>query len=376
MPTRSIALETPKGEGVQGSARLARVECGTMTAKLMRNLVAVLALLVSVACLQAQVKSNQLQAYFIDVEGGQSTLFVTPSGRSLLIDTGWPDNNGRDAERIVAAAKLAGISKIDYVLITHFHTDHVGGVPQLAKLIPIGTFIDHGPNRELTDEVNGNFDAYKKTLTGGTYQHIVAKPGDTLPIQGIDVRVISADGQLIDKPLAGAGQPNSYCAASETRPDDQTENSRSLGTLITFGKLRILDLGDLTWDKERQLMCPINKLGKIDILVVSHHGWNQSSSPALIDAIQANVAIMDNGEKKGGSTPVLDTIRKAPGLVALWQLHFSDEGGAEHNTSAAYIANLSGSTDNGNYLKLSASPDGNFAVFNSRTQESKSYSAK
>jgi beta-lactamase superfamily II metal-dependent hydrolase len=342
----------------------------------MRNFAAVLVLLVSAACLQGQAKSNSLQAYFIDVEGGQSTLFVTSSGQSLLVDTGWPDNNGRDADRIVAAAKLAGVSKIDYVLITHFHTDHVGGVPQLAKLIPIGTFIDHGPNRELTDEVNGNFDAYEKTLASGTYKHIVAKPGETLPIQGIDVHVISADGQLIDKPLPGAGQPNSYCAASETRPADQTENSRSLGVLITFGKLRILDLGDLTWDKERLLMCPVNKLGKIDILVVSHHGWSQSSSPALIDAIHAKVAIMDNGEKKGGSTPILDTIRKAPGLQTLWQLHFSAEGGAEHNTAAEYIANLSGGVDQGNYLKLTASPDGDFSVFNPRTQQSKSYSVK
>jgi competence protein ComEC len=351
-------------------------ECGTMAAKHMRTFIAVLVLIVSAASLQAQAKPKQLQAYFIDVEGGQSTLFVTPTGQSLLIDTGWPGRDGRDADRIVAAAKLAGISKIDYVLITHFHDDHVGGVPQLAQRIPIGAFIDHGPNRELTDDVNGNFAAYQKTLASGPYKRIIAKPGDVLPIEGMKVQVISADGLLIDRPLPGAGQPNPYCATSETRPADQTENARSLGTLITFGKLRILDLGDLTWDKEMQLMCPVNKLGKIDILVVSHHGWNQSSSPALVDAIRAKVAIMDNGEKKGGSTPVLDTVRKAPGLETLWQLHFSDEGGVEHNADAEYIANLSGSEDKGNYLKLTASPYGDFAVFNPRTQQSKSYPAK
>jgi len=347
-----------------------------MAAKRMRRLFAVLALALSAAGLQAQPQSKELQAYFIDVEGGQSTLFVAPSGQSLLIDTGWPGNDNRDADRIVAAAKLAGIAKIDYVLLTHYHTDHAGGVPQLAKLIPIGTFIDHGPNREPTDEVNGNFNAYQKTLASGGYRHIVAKPGDLLPVSGIKAEVVSADGQLIGKPLPGAGQPNPYCAATENFPADQTENSRSLGVLITFGNLRILDLGDLTRDKERQLMCPVNKLGKIDILVVPHHGWSQSSSPAMIDAIQARVAIMDNGEKKGGSTPVLDTIRKAPGLETLWQLHFSDEGGAEHNTPAEYIANLSGEADKGNYLKLTVGPTGNFAVFNPRTQETKSYSAK
>jgi len=336
----------------------------------------VVALIFSAISLHAQTHPKQLQVYFIDVEGGQATLFVTPAGQSLLIDTGWADNNGRDADRIAATAKSAGISKIDYVLITHFHDDHVGGVPQLVQRIPVGAFIDHGANRELTPDVDGNFDAYQKTLTSGAYKRIIAKPGDILPIVGMKVQVISADGELIDQPLPGAGQPNQYCKTSEIRPADQTENARSLGVLITLGKLKILDLGDLTWDKEMQLMCPLNKLGKIDILVVSHHGWNQSSSPALIDAIQARVAIMDNGEKKGGSTPVLDTIRKAPSLETLWQLHFSDEGGADHNTANEYIANLSGTEDKGNYLKLTASPDGQFAVFNSRTQESKSYSAK
>jgi len=336
----------------------------------------IIALLLIALSSHAQNQKKDLQAYFIDVEGGQSTLFVTPAGQSLLIDTGWADNNGRDADRIAAAAKSAGLSKIDYVLITHFHDDHVGGVPQLVQRIPVGAFLDHGPNRELTDDVNGNFAAYQKTLASGPYKRIIPKPGDILPIVGMKVQVISADGELIDKPLPGAGQPNEYCKTSEIRPTDQTENARSLGVLITLGKLRILDLGDLTWDKERQLMCPDNKLGKIDILIVSHHGWNQSSSPALIDAIQARVAIMDNGEKKGGSTPVLDTIRKAPGLETLWQLHFSDEGGVDHNTAADYIANLSGTEDKGNYLKLTASPIGNFAVYNSRTQENKTYSAK
>jgi competence protein ComEC len=342
----------------------------------MRKFTAVLALLLTAAIVQAEAKSNQLQVYFIDVEGGQSTLFITPAGKSLLIDTGWSGNNGRDADRIATTAKSAGLTKIDYVLITHYHVDHVGGVPQLLQRIPVGVFFDHGENRELTPQVTGDYNNYKQALASAHVSRVAAKPGDVLPIQGMHVQVISSDGNLIDTPLPGAGQPNPYCAASETRPADQTENARSLGTLVTFDKLRILDLGDLTWDKEMQLMCPNNKLGHVDILVVSHHGWMQSSSPALVDAIQARVAIMDNGEKKGGSTPVLDTVRKAPGLETLWQLHFSDEGGAEHNTAEEYIANLSGGADAGNYLKLTASPGGSFTVLNSRTGQSKSYAAK
>jgi beta-lactamase superfamily II metal-dependent hydrolase len=342
----------------------------------MRNFATLLILILASAVSRAQPKAGQLQIYFIDVEGGQSTLFVTPAGKSLLIDTGWSGNNGRDADRIVAAAKSAGVTKIDYAIVTHYHVDHVGGVPQLLQRIPVGEFFDHGENRELTAQVTKDYDNYKAALAAAHVSRVTAKPGETLPIEGLKVQVISADGNLIAKPLPGAGQPNPYCAKSEVRPADQTENARSLGTLITFGKLRILDLGDLTWDKEMQLMCPDNKLGHVDILVVSHHGWYQSSSPALIDAIGARVAIMDNGEKKGGSTPTLETIRKAPGLETLWQLHYSDEGGAEHNTAEEYIANLSGGTDKGNYLKLTARPTGSFAVFNPRTNQTKTYAAK
>jgi competence protein ComEC len=318
---------------------------------------------------------KSLHIYFVDVEGGQSTLFVTPEGQSLLIDTGWPGNDGRDADRIVAAAKKAGISKIDYVLITHFHDDHVGGVPQLAARIPIGTFIDHGENRETADAVTvKGWQAYQAVLATGKYRHISAKPGDVLPVKGMRATVISSDGALIEKPLPGAGQDNPYCKDAEQFPADTTENLRSLGTFINFGKLRILDLGDLTHDKETQLVCPTNKIGKIDIYIVSHHGWSQSSSPAFVYGLAPRVAIMDNGAKKGGTPSVLDIIRKSPGLEDLWQLHFSEEGGAAHNVAAEFIANPEG-PDAANDLELTAHPDGSFEVFNSRTQKSKQYPA-
>lgn len=320
--------------------------------------------------------TSPMKIYFVDVEGGQATLFVTANKQSLLIDTGWDGRNGRDADRIVAAAKSAGLNRIDYVLFTHFHEDHVGGAPQLAARIPVGTFIDHGPNREATDKPTVRvYEDYQKLLATGKYKHLVVKAGDKLPIPGMDVTVISADGELIAKPLPGAGAQNEFCKVSAPRPADQTENARSLGTLITVGKAKILDLGDLTWDKEMQLMCPVNKLGKVDVLIVSHHGWNQSSSPALVHAIHPRVAIMDNGETKGGSTPVLDTVRSAPGLEALWQLHYSAEGGDAHNTGAEYIANLKG-TDAANDLELTFDGTGGFDVTNGRTKMTKHYAAK
>jgi competence protein ComEC len=341
------------------------------------DLIAVVSLTGCIAAVaQGGASTGKLKVYFIDVEGGQSTLFVTPEGQSLLVDTGWPGNNGRDADRIVAAAKKAGLSKIDYVLITHYHVDHAGGIPQLLDRIPVGTFIDHGPNREMDKGITEkDYAVYQQILATGKYKEIQPKPGDVLPIKGITATVVSQDGNLIDKPLPGGGEPNQYCKTSEVRPADQTENSRSLGIEINFGKLKLLDLGDLTWDKEMQLMCPNNRLGHIDILVVSHHGWNQSSSPALIDAIHPRVAIMDNGAKKGGSIEPLKLIKSAPGLETLWQLHYSEEGGPANNTAAEYIANPQG-PDAGHYLELSASKDGAFEVTNPRTGATKHYAAK
>lgn len=342
----------------------------------LRSSVVMIAVLAVGVFALAQSKTDKLRIYFIDVEGGQSTLFVTPAGESLLVDTGWPENNGRDADRIVAAAKKAGLSKIDYVLITHYHADHAGGIPQLVARIPVGTFLDHGPNTEFDKGITEkDYALYQAELAKGKSKVIHETPGNVLPIKGMTATVISSDGKLIDKPLPGAGEANSYCNGAAVPAADQTENSHSLGIEINFGKLKLLDLGDLTRDKERELVCPVNKLGHVDVYIVSHHGWEQSSSPVFVDALHARVAIMDNGAKKGGSTPVLQTIKSAPGLETLWQIHFSDEGGPANNTAAEFIANPQG-TDAGNGLELVAGKDGSFDVINARTHVTKHYVTK
>ena len=315
-----------------------------------------------------------LQIYFVDVEGGQATLFVTPAGQSLLIDTGWPGHDGRDADRILAAAGKAGIRKIDFVLLTHYHQDHAGGITQLATKIPIGAVIDHGENREHTEDTEQVWRDYQRVLAKGNVKRIIAKPGDSLPLREIQAKVVSSDGAVVKKPLPGTGASNTACKSPGPYPADKTENLRSLGTMITFGKVRILDLGDLTSDKEMELMCPANRLGHVDIYIVSHHGWIQSGSPALVHGIAPRVAIMDNGETKGGSASAWDIIKKSPGLEDLWQLHFSKEGGTEHNVADSFIANLAG-PDAGNYLKVTAWKDGSFEVFNSRTKTGKHYAA-
>jgi competence protein ComEC len=322
-----------------------------------------------IAC--ATAAANDLTVFLIDVEGGQSTLFVTPSGQSVLIDTGFPGNNGRDANRIAAAAKDAGVKQIDYLLITHYHGDHVGGVPAIAARLPIRNFVDHGETVEHTPAGQQLYDDYLKEAAKGN--HIVVKPGDKLPIPGLDWMIVSAAGKVIAQALPGAGKANPFCDSFKPKDPDPTENAQSTGSRIVYGKFRAVDLGDLTWNKEHDLMCPNNKVGEVDVYIVSHHGQDISGSAALVHALHPKVAIMDNGEKKGGTVEAWDTIHASPGLMDIWQLHFSAAGGEAHNTGEKMIANMTTSADAGNYLKLTAHADGHFEVTNPRTGYSKKY---
>jgi competence protein ComEC len=323
-----------------------------------------------------------LDVYFIDVEGGQSTLFVTPAGQSLLVDTGWA--GGRDADRIVDVAKQAGITQIDYLVTTHYHGDHVGGVVELAAKIPIKTFVDHGPSAEETRNVPQAYAAYLTVREKG--QHILAKLGEHLPVKGADFEVVSAAAETINKSLPGAGAANPLCA--EFQPKDEVkdpliagENKQSVGMVISLGKFRMVDFGDLTWNKEHDLACPNNLVGTIDLYIVSHHGQDISSLPMLVHAMHPRVAVMDNGAKKGGAVATFETLKKSPGLEDLWQLHYAVDAG-DHNAPEQFIANLgkggtlqTGVPDEGAvyYIKVAAQADGGFTVTNSRNQNRKEY---
>ncbi|HKS94746.1 MAG TPA: MBL fold metallo-hydrolase [Terriglobia bacterium] len=336
----------------------------------MRHTLLTLAFLfASLAAMPARA-AGTLNIYFIDVEGGQATLMVTPGGESLLIDTGWPDANGRDADRIVTAAKAVGVKQIDYLVITHYHLDHVGGVPQLAERLPVRRFVDHGASVETDPESKKLFEDYVRVRVRG--QHILARPGEDILLKGLDVEILTAAGRVITQPLPGAGEKNPRCDSTPPREVDHSENAQSVGLLVRFGKFRFIDLGDLTWNKELELFCPVNKVGAVDVYLSSHHGLAESGSPAMVDALHPRVAIMNNGAKKGGEVEAWQTIHNSPGLEDLWQLHYAIAGGPEHNVSEQFIANPQEQCK-GYAIKLSANPDGSFTVTNTRTGYSKSY---
>jgi len=331
-------------------------------------------LIAFLAFLSAPLRAaSTLDVYFIDVEGGQATLFVTPSGRSMLVDTGWPGANGRDADRIASVAKAAGVTRIDYLVITHYHMDHVGGVPQLAERIPIGTYVDHGHSVEAGKEADDLFHAYAQVRDRAS--HLIVRAGDKIPIDDIAVRVVASTGQAIQRPLLGAGEPNPICASTKPREVDPSENAQSIGMLITYGKFRMVDFGDLTWNKELGLVCPNNKLGTVDVYLSTHHGLDESNAPAIVHALKPRVAITNNGADKGGSDEAMHTIRTSPGIEGVWQLHYAHNAAKENNASEPFIVNVDQDAKV-SWIKLSAEADGGFTVTNSRNNMSKTYAPR
>ncbi len=333
-----------------------------------------------------------LDIYVIDVEGGEATLFVAPSGESMLVDAGWPAFEGRDADRIVSAASDAGVSQIDYLLVTHFHRDHMGGALQLAERLPIRHFVDRGAGSGLSGGGREAFDAYATLRTTG--RHLPVKPGDTVPIAGLDVRIIASGGDVLRTPLAGAGQHNPFCEGFTFHGEDITsrfgdaDDQLSVSAYIGFGRFRTVIMGDLTWNKEHDLMCPNNQVGRVDAYLVSHHGSDTSGSEALVRALQPLAALMNNGPRKGGAVQTFDILDATASLEHLWQNHYSVDGGDTHNRPERFIANLDDGSDGtpsetppvhmgpAHWNKLSARSDGSFTVTNSRTGYTRSYAAR
>ena len=326
--------------------------------------------------------ADTLDIYFIDVEGGQATLLVMPSGQAMMIDVGNagldsqnPDKEvARDANRIAVAAKAAGIKSLEAVIITHFHGDHFGGSLHLTDRIPVGTFYDHGlPIQDapaLKQKVGSYAELYTAAIAKG--QHKVVVPGDKIAMKDLQVTILSSAG----KPITNTGPVNPYCEGLAPQPiTSAPEDAQSIAALFEFGQFRFLVFESGVFNRHLEVLCPNNPIGQVDVLEAPSHGgfvpmkaWN---------AVAPRVAIGSNGPRRGAGPNVLKGYRDLQGFEDLWFLHFNIAAGADGNPPEQFIANMDElDKDMAHYIKLSAMPDGSFTVYNTRTNFSKSYPAK
>ncbi len=330
---------------------------------------------------RSNAPKRALNIFYVDVEGGAATLIVTPAGESILVDTGWPGFDGRDAKRIEQAMKAAGIAAIDHLIITHYHTDHYGGVAELAKRAKINKFYDHGPMSSLGEDKDfaTKYAAYRAAAKDQT---ITLNPGSSIKLKQasgtppVTLQVLASRGETVAG-KAMAGKPNGECANAAMKAEDKSDNARSVVFLLRYGAFDFLDTGDLTWNIEHKLVCPQNLIGEIDLYQVGHHGANTSNNPALLRSVKPTVAIMNNGPRKGGHPDTVKALRELPMLKDLWQVHRNVASGAEQNAAEEFIANLDEQNDAAHLIRVSVdAAKRTFAVTNDRNGKSKTYEIK
>lgn len=306
----------------------------------MRHVAALLVLLSALLGFPSATSSQEggkgLRIYWIDVEGGAATLVVTPEGGTLLMDCGWPGK--RDAERIAKTLAAAGAKKIDHYLTSHFHTDHWGGIAELAALVPIGKYYYH----PFPDASAKDVDPKIKTTFLGLAEgkSVIVAAGSEVPLPGAQVKILVANGTVLNE-AAGSPQVRRCEANPEhpAKPEDPSDNARSVGFLLTVGEFQFLNLGDLTWNVEHKLVCPVNLIGAVDVYQVSHHGLDTSNHPALLKAASPTVAVINNGAKKGGTAPAFKWLKETPGIQDIFQMHRNVSTGPGDNTAPELTAN-------------------------------------
>ena len=322
-----------------------------------------------------------LDIFYIDVEGGAATLIVTPAGESILVDTGWPGFEGRDAKRIEKAMKEAGVTAIDHLIVTHYHTDHYGGVPELARLVRVNRFYDHGPMSSLDEDKDfaAKYAAYRAAAKDQT---VTLNPGSSIRLKQtqtappVFLQILASRGETVTSKRATV-EPNSACSGAAEQLEDKTDNARSVAFLLRHGAFNFLDTGDLTWNVESKLVCPQDMVGEVVLFQVAHHGANTSNNPAMLRTIKPMVAIMNNGPRKGGHPDTVKALRATPKLVDLWQVHRNVASGDENNAPEEFIANPDEQNDAAHMIRVSVdAAKRTFTVTNDRNGKSKSYAIK
>ena len=328
---------------------------------------------------RARAAQRTLDFYFIDVEGGGATLIITPAGESVLIDAGWDGFDQRDAKRIEQAMRQAGATAIDHLIATHYHMDHYGGVAELAKLVPIRRFYDHGQMSALSEDPQfaERYGAYRAAAKGHT---TTLKAGDTIPLKtvagtpSLELLCVAANAEVID---GKASASNGECAGLPAPEADSSENGRSVALRLKWGGFDFLNMADLTWSISQRLICPANELGEIDLYQVTHHGGDVSNNPRLLRSLRPTVAVMINGPRKGGHPDTIQRLREEPSFKALYQLHRNVQATADQNTPVDFIANLDEQPDAAKMIVVSVDAAKHaFTVTNGRTNNSQSYAFK
>lgn len=327
--------------------------------RLRHHLVAFTVLLVLAGSVRADDTNGRLDIYFIDVEGGAATLFVTPAGESLLIDSGYPDYGNRDRDRILHVLKdVAQRKQLDHALVSHWHLDHFGNHAALAHEIPIAHFWDRGIPEQLAEDPKFP-ERIAQYRAAAQNRSQALKVGDQLPLKSgetpLTTKVVTASGQV----LPNEGAPNPFASRHVPADPDTSDNAQSISLLLGFGPFRFLCCGDLTWNVEGKLMSPNNPIGQVDLFMVTHHGLPVSNNPALVLAIDPRVTITCNGPTKGGHEQTLATLKEVKSLQASYQLHRNVKLPADQQAGAEFIANQEETSQcHGEWIKASVAADG------------------
>ncbi|MCX7016492.1 MAG: MBL fold metallo-hydrolase [Candidatus Sumerlaeota bacterium] len=336
--------------------------------------------------------------YVLNVDLGNAVLAVSPSGQSMLLDAGPPGEQYTNV--ILAAMKDAGVDRIDHVVISHYDWDHYGTIPELAEKVPILHYVDHGSNEELDKDPavsqphaarrNPQYEAYIKAREKGS--HTAAKPGDKIPFEGVEATVVASGGRVLSAPVKGGGGFNHAGWLTERIADNTEEDQQSVGVLLEFGQFRFIDLGDLPWNLSCKLFLPENKVGPVDLYLITHHalspvkesigGQRQSAAacpPCEVYGLRPRVAILSCNEDyvtRLATPEAWQRVRLSPGLEDIWQTHYQAQGGPDNNAPEEFIVSLNAFHDEERgWIKVSAERDGSFTVANKRNGFAKRYPA-